>query len=147
MRVLVAAGVTSLALQLSLSRGSVSDGGSVSDMLSDTVAPDTVASDAAAGWVEGAAILGAVAVVATVTAINDYQKQAQFEALNAVAESTETTLARRDGAEVIGTAASSRVLSLSFFSLAQPFLFLVRRLLLLRPRALQYQTRRSSSGT
>ena len=119
----------------------------MSDTLSDTVAPDTVASDAAAGWVEGAAILGAVAVVATVTAINDYQKQAQFEALNAVAESTETTLARRDGAEVIGTAASSRVLSLSFFSLAQPFLFLVRRLLPLRPRALQYQTRRSSSGT
>jgi Ca2+ transporting ATPase len=103
LRVLVAAGVTSLALQLALSRGSVSD------MVSDTVAPDTVASDAAAGWVEGAAILGAVAVVATVTAINDYQKQAQFEALNAVAESTETTLARRDGAEVIGTAAPSRV--------------------------------------
>lgn len=40
----------------------------------------------AQGWVEGAAILGAVAVVATVTAVNDFQKQLQFERLNAVAE-------------------------------------------------------------
>ncbi len=33
-------------------------------------------------WIEGAAILIAVAVVANVTALNDYQKERQFQKLN-----------------------------------------------------------------
>ena len=51
---------------------------------------------------EGAAILGAVAVVATVTAVNDYQKQIQFERLNAVAEGDAKVRAKRDGREAGG---------------------------------------------
>lgn len=38
------------------------------------------------GWIEGACIIFAVLVVTLVTAVNDYQKEAQFRALNAVKE-------------------------------------------------------------
>ncbi|RLN95016.1 hypothetical protein BBJ28_00021312 [Nothophytophthora sp. Chile5] len=38
------------------------------------------------GWVEGACIILAVLVVTLVTAVNDYQKEQQFRALNAVKE-------------------------------------------------------------
>lgn len=41
-------------------------------------------SDPAKGWIEGVAILAAVLVVAVVTATNDYSKDKQFRALNAV---------------------------------------------------------------
>lgn len=41
-------------------------------------------SDPAKGWIEGVAILCAVLVVAVVTATNDYSKDKQFRALNAV---------------------------------------------------------------
>jgi Ca2+ transporting ATPase len=37
-------------------------------------------------WIEGASILGAVLLVTSVSAINDYQKEKQFAALNAVKE-------------------------------------------------------------
>ena len=40
-----------------------------------------------AGWIEGAAILVAVAVVVLVTATNDYQKEKQFRELNKASES------------------------------------------------------------
>ena len=50
-------------------------------------------------WVEGAAILAAVAVVSVVTALNDGQKQAQFEALNAAAAEGYVVRARRGGDE------------------------------------------------
>jgi Ca2+ transporting ATPase len=55
--------------------------GIVSVILSVTVGdhPDT-------GWIEGACIIFAVFVVTFVTAINDYQKEAQFRSLNAVKE-------------------------------------------------------------
>ena len=39
-----------------------------------------------AGWIEGAAILVAVAVVVLVTAVNDYQKEKQFRELNKASE-------------------------------------------------------------
>ena len=39
-----------------------------------------------AGWIEGAAILVAVAVVVLVTATNDFQKEKQFKELNKVSE-------------------------------------------------------------
>lgn len=39
--------------------------------------------------------------MATVTAANDYQKQLQFERLNAVAEEGARVCARRDGREVV----------------------------------------------
>lgn len=41
-------------------------------------------SDPSKGWVEGVAILCAVLIVAVVTATNDYSKDKQFRALNAV---------------------------------------------------------------
>ncbi len=46
------------------------------------------------GWVEGTAILVAVAVVVLVTAVNDYQKEGQFRELNAIKEDSKvrTTL-------------------------------------------------------
>ena len=50
-------------------------------------------------WIDGAAILAAVAVVSLVTALNDAQKQAQFERLNACAEGGCRVRARRGGAE------------------------------------------------
>ncbi|EQC26758.1 hypothetical protein SDRG_15408 [Saprolegnia diclina VS20] len=39
-----------------------------------------------ADWIEGASILGAVFLVITVSAVNDYQKEKQFAALNAIKE-------------------------------------------------------------
>lgn len=39
--------------------------------------------DLSSGWIEGAAILFAVLLVAIVTATNDYRKEAQFRKLNA----------------------------------------------------------------
>ncbi|KAF4323162.1 hypothetical protein BBO99_00003440 [Phytophthora kernoviae] len=55
--------------------------GFISIILSSTVGdhPET-------GWVEGACIILAVVVVTLVTAVNDYQKEAQFRELNAVKE-------------------------------------------------------------
>lgn len=44
-----------------------------------------------AGWIEGAAILVAVAVVVLVTATNDYQKEKQFKELNKVSEGGQVT--------------------------------------------------------
>ena len=44
----------------------------------------TVESKDDAGWIEGAAILLAVAVVVLVTAVNDYQKERQFQELSAI---------------------------------------------------------------
>ena len=50
------------------------------------------------GWIEGAAILVAVAIVAVVTATNDFSKEQQFQALNAVKDDIEVK--QRDGAQV-----------------------------------------------
>jgi hypothetical protein len=36
------------------------------------------------GWIEGAAILAAVMLVSTVTALNDYNKEQQFAALSSL---------------------------------------------------------------
>ena len=46
------------------------------------------------GWIEGAAILFAVLLVACVTATNDYNKDAQFRKLNAVKEDVTVTVMR-----------------------------------------------------
>ena len=48
--------------------------------------PQGLYEDPKKGWVEGVAILTAVLAVATVTASNDYSKEQQFRALNAVKE-------------------------------------------------------------
>ncbi|KAH8069377.1 calcium-transporting ATPase [Aureococcus anophagefferens] len=50
--------------------------------------------DPAKGWIEGAAILAAVLVVAVVTATNDYQKQIQFRALNAAKDDVPVKVVR-----------------------------------------------------
>lgn len=61
MLVLLGAGVLSLTLALTLDEGSQS-------------------------WIEGAAIMAAVGVVVLVTAVNNYQKEAQFRELNKISE-------------------------------------------------------------
>ncbi|KAF0705852.1 hypothetical protein As57867_006881, partial [Aphanomyces stellatus] len=43
-------------------------------------------SDPSTAWIEGAAIMFAVLIVVLVAALNDYQKEKQFRALNAVKE-------------------------------------------------------------
>ena len=50
--------------------------------------------DPAKGWIEGAAILAAVLIVAVVTATNDYQKQVQFRALNAAKDDVPVKVVR-----------------------------------------------------
>lgn len=48
-------------------------------------------------WIEGFAVLVAVAICATVTAVNDYQKERQFLKLNSVADSRKRVTVRRNG--------------------------------------------------
>jgi len=52
------------------------------------------------GWIEGAAILVAVLIVACVTAINDYKKERQFQALEDTDRAAEKVFAIRDGHEM-----------------------------------------------
>ena len=63
MLVLLAAGVLSLVLALVVDEGSD-------------------------GWIEGAAIMAAVAVVVLVTAVNNFQKESQFRELNKINDDT-----------------------------------------------------------
>jgi len=50
------------------------------------------------GWIEGAAIMIAVLIVAVVTAGNDYAKELQFRALAKFAQTMESCTVLRDGA-------------------------------------------------
>ncbi|KRX11210.1 P-type ATPase, cytoplasmic domain N [Pseudocohnilembus persalinus] len=52
-------------------------------------------------WIEGFAILVAVMVCSLVTAINDYQKEKQFQLLNKVADDRKTLTVIRNGIEAI----------------------------------------------
>ena len=54
----------------------------------------------ALAWVEGAAILVAVAVVSLVTAFNDYKKESQFIALNKFSDSKNVIKVKRQGEEM-----------------------------------------------
>ena len=53
--------------------------------------------DPETGWIEGAAIIAAVVIVAFVTAGNDYQKEQQFRKLEDVAVSAKDVKVIRDG--------------------------------------------------
>lgn len=55
------------------------------------------------GWIEGAAILAAVAVVSLVTAVNDYEKEQQFRQLSALSSDTQMTVVRNGEAQEIST--------------------------------------------
>ena len=59
-----------------------------------SIALELAFGDSEHGWVEGSAILAAVAVVALVTAINDYQKEQQFRDLSALSSESEVLLTR-----------------------------------------------------
>lgn len=50
--------------------------------------------DPAKGWIEGAAILFAVSIVAVVTATNNYNKELQFRKLNAVKDDVSVSVIR-----------------------------------------------------
>jgi len=56
--------------------------------------------DPSTGWIEGAAIIAAVVIVAFVTATNDYQKEQQFRKLEDVSISAKDVKALRDGLTV-----------------------------------------------
>ena len=57
-------------------------------------------------WIEGAAIMAAVAVVVLVTAVNNFQKEAQFRELNKLNEDTQVGQRRRCPAPLPGIAAN-----------------------------------------
>ncbi len=56
-------------------------------------------------WIEGAAIMAAVAVVVLVTAVNNFQKEAQFRELNKINEDIQARTNSYD-ALVLGIAAN-----------------------------------------
>lgn len=55
------------------------------------------AEDRSQAWIEGFAILVAVFVCAMVTAVNDYQKEREFQNLNSVADEKKHVTVHRDG--------------------------------------------------
>lgn len=57
--------------------------------------------DPAKGWIEGAAILFAVLVVAVVTATNNYNKESQFRKLNAVKDDIKVGVLRNGVATTV----------------------------------------------
>ena len=61
--------------------------------------------DLATGWIEGAAILISVVVVACVTATNDYNKEAQFKKLNAQKDDITVTVVRNGSVMSLNTKA------------------------------------------
>ena len=112
--VLIACGAASLVLELGFGEGGGGGGGSaaaaaaapeiVSSASSAAAAAAAVSASAAAaaaaaneppGWIDGAAILAAVAVVVSVTAVNDFQKEAQFSALAALSSDPSVTVRRQ----------------------------------------------------
>lgn len=58
--------------------------------------------DPAKGWIEGAAILSAVLIVAIVTATNNYNKEQQFRKLNAVKDDVSVQVVRDGAARNVG---------------------------------------------
>ncbi|OQS02761.1 P-type ATPase (P-ATPase) Superfamily, partial [Thraustotheca clavata] len=77
--VLSVAGIISLILGLAIPHGSTTTNKNGTVTKSDDGEPNTA-------WIEGVSILFAVMIVTLVTAVNDYQKEKQFRALNAVKE-------------------------------------------------------------
>ncbi|KAL0590209.1 hypothetical protein ABG067_001854 [Albugo candida] len=71
--------------------------GAISVVLSSTVGDhkDT-------GWIEGTCILGTVFIVTLVAALNDYQKERQFQALNAVKEDEKIKVIRDGEPKEVG---------------------------------------------
>ena len=57
-----------------------------------SIALELAFGDSDHGWVEGAAILAAVAVVALVTALNDYEKEKQFRDLSALSSESQASI-------------------------------------------------------
>ena len=60
-----------------------------------------VMEDPAKGWIEGAAILFAVLLVAVVTATNDFNKESQFRKLNAVKDDIKVGVLRNGAATTL----------------------------------------------
>jgi len=70
--------------------------------------------DPRSGWIEGAAILFAVLLVAIVTATNNYSKESQFRKLNAVKDDISIGVIRSGAVKVVNT--KLLVGSLSYFA-------------------------------
>jgi magnesium-transporting ATPase (P-type) len=90
---LIACGVASLALELGVGANEAATATAVASTTAAAAATATAASQPP-GWVDGAAILAAVAVVVGVTAVNDAQKEAQFRGLAALASDPTVTVVR-----------------------------------------------------
>ena len=75
-----------------------------------SIALELAFGDAEHGWVEGTAILAAVAVVALVTAVNDYEKEKQFRDLSALSSESEV-LSRASSPETLVSPMHVTVLS------------------------------------
>lgn len=58
--------------------------------------------DPTSGWIEGAAILFAVLLVALVTATNNYQKETQFRKLNAIKDDITVGVIRNKTSNTVG---------------------------------------------
>jgi magnesium-transporting ATPase (P-type) len=91
---------------LSLLVDSIVDDGTVQILIVSAIVSLAVGTydDPVHGWIEGVAILAAVAIVALVTATNDYQKERQFRALDAVAASAKDVKVMRNGTITLLTA-------------------------------------------
>ena len=85
--------------------------------------------DPAKGWIEGAAILFAVLLVAVVTATNNFNKESQFRKLNAVKDDVKVTVLRNGVATTLDvkklvrlTVATSKLRDLQLIDLPDTFL-------------------------
>jgi hypothetical protein len=93
--VLLASGTLSLALDLAFQQHpalppALGEGGAVAPppLLEPSVIPlESSSSD----WIEGAAILAAVAVVVLVSSVTNYQKEQKYRQLSAVSEDTQVS--------------------------------------------------------
>ena len=65
-----------------------------------------------AGWIEGVAILVAVAVVVAVTALNDFQKEQQFRQLSKVSEEGTVSDLQQYGTTIAISSSSRDTLSM-----------------------------------
>ena len=71
--------------------------------------------DPAKGWIEGAAILFAVLIVAVVTATNNFEKESQFRKLNAVKDDVKVGVLRNGKATMLDVKKLVSVFLLVYF--------------------------------
>ena len=81
--------------------------------------------DPAKGWIEGAAILFAVLIVAVVTATNNFEKESQFRKLNAVKDDVKVGVLRNGKATMLDVKKLVSVFLLVYFVVIIILVYLV----------------------